>query len=182
MSTNGDAVLDLGGPPLTGGWAGIATSFDASGQHRWQSADLPFVADAQLAPSGDLVVLGESDGVGHPLQRFDKSGAASAPIVIAGPPAHVSLAVGPNDEALIVGAIYPPGVGPFATAVAASGEVLWTRNATTSGENKNYRVSATFSPSGTPLLAGGFVGTMDLGTGPISAGKWSDVFVAALPP
>ncbi|MBK9260517.1 MAG: hypothetical protein IPM54_11890 [Polyangiaceae bacterium] len=102
-----------------------------------------------------------------------------------GAPAAVipSLAVGPNDEALIAAALGPPISGLFAAAVAVSGKVLWTRTIYGQNEDGNHRVAGAFGPSGTPFLAGGFIGTMDLGPGAISTnGTAPDVFVAALPP
>jgi hypothetical protein len=177
-------VADLGaGPVNVPHQTGFVTSFDASGQHRWQSLISPLITDAQLAPSGDLVVLGMWGGNGFPIQRFDTTGATSAPVVVGAPAAIPSLAVGPNDEALIAAPLGAPGNGLFAAAVAASGEVLWTRTFNAQSEDGNYRVAGAFGPSGTPLLAGGFMGTMDLGTGAISAdGIAPDVFVAALLP
>lgn len=180
------AVIDLGDGPMTVDHAsGFVTSFDTSGQHRWQSLISPFVTDAQLAPSGDLVVLGTRELGAYPIQHFDVTGATSGPTSVDGPLplAALSLAIGANDEALIAGTLKSPGAGPFALAVDTSGEVLWTRTFDMVDENDSYRVAAAFGPASTPILAGGFTGTMDLGTGTISANaEGSDVFVAALAP
>lgn len=179
------SVVDIGaGPMNVSQITGFVTSFDASGQHRWQSLISPLVTDAQVAPSGDLVLLGVWGSKGFPIQRFDTTGATSTPVMVGAPAAVIpSLAVGPNDEALIAAALGPPISGLFAAAVAVSGEVLWTRTIYGQSEDGNHRVAGAFGSSGTPFLAGGFIGTMDLGTGAISAnGTAPDIFVAALPP
>jgi hypothetical protein len=176
--------LDLGAGPMNGPHqTGFVTSFDAAGQHRWQSLTHPLVADARLAPSGALVVAGVWDGEGFPVQRFDTTGATSDPFVIQGPASTVSLALGADDEVLIAGALYPPGGGPFVAAADAAGNVSWTRTFETHNEDGTDRASGALGPGATPWIAGGFMGSMDLGTGPvIASGKWPDVFVAALAP
>jgi hypothetical protein len=183
---DGDSEIDLGAGPMWAGsssQSGFVTSFDAAGEHRWQSLVEPLIVDATLAPSGALVVAGVWNGAQFPVQRFDTTGATSEPVLLESPEGTVSLAVGANDEALLAGALLPPLAGPFAIALDASGEVLWNRTFDAMSEGGNYRVAGAFGPAKTPWLAGGFMGTMDFGTGAITAeGKWPDVFVAALQP
>lgn len=104
--------------------------------------------------------------------------AALASSMLAGCGARSSLL----DDVPIEPACAPASTASFAKRFA-SGEVLWTRTIDTSNPSDNYRVAAASGPAGTVFLAGGFTGTMDLGTGALSAeGDGADVFVAALPP
>ncbi|HEX7600687.1 MAG TPA: hypothetical protein VF316_03740, partial [Polyangiaceae bacterium] len=180
--------LDLGGGPMgsSESQSGYVASFDAFGQHRWDKLVDPLVTDAAVAPSsGDLVVLGVWDGNGFPLQRFDRSGTPSALVITAAPEGTPSLAVSADGEALIAIALPPTAgkCGIFSTAVAASGETLWTKMVNPPDGLQSYRVAAAFGPEGTPLLAGGFTGAMDLGTGAVAAEAGQpDIFVAGVAP
>lgn len=185
-----DGIIDIGAGPITAPHQnGFVTAFTAAGDHRWSylPSEIFLPADVRVAPSGAVVVAGGWDGFGYPLRRFDADlGWLGGSASILGPAGFPSLAVGPDDAAVIAASLQTPVAGDsglLAFAVAPSGAALWMRSFIGFDANQLYRVAVDVGPSGTPILAGGFTGTMDLETGALSSIEGgSDVFVAGIQP
>ncbi|MFL5320615.1 MAG: PQQ-binding-like beta-propeller repeat protein [Myxococcaceae bacterium] len=171
--TSGDALYALDG-------RGHLLKLDATGTQLWSHAVSGSEQVISL-PSGDAVVLGydgnatriRSDGTGD-LWTYHP--ATEAPGV---------MAASPQGTILISSNFKEGGCASFALhEISGSGAVIATRtfHNVMCREDAFVETSVAFTPSGAPLAAGVFNGTVDFGTGAKTASGGADDFLLRLAP
>lgn len=149
---------------------GFVTSFDASGQHRWEALIEPLVTDSAIDRSGNLVLVGQWDGGGAPLAGFDRAGAMIGGFEIPIQSDAPMIAADPGGDVLVVGSL---GVGVFAARANLTTGVRWIRSFISpnapGGPGSDYNAAPAFGPPGAPIVGASFPGTLDLGTGLLTA-------------
>lgn len=177
--------LDLGGGPIDdfAPQTGFVTVFDAAGDHRWAKLTSPLVTDSRVSETGTLVLLGGWDGYGFSVVRYDPDGKTEKLTSTAATAGTASLLLGPGGEAWVTGVHHPywsNDNGIFLHVIDTHGELVSTRT-WSSGVLDRYRAAVAVTPAGEPVLSGGFTGTIDMGTGAMTAGGFADLFVARGP-
>jgi hypothetical protein len=162
--------IDLGSGPMSTSLTGFVTSFDASAHHRWEALIEPQVTDSAIDGSGNLVLIGQWDGGGAPLAGFDRAGAMIGGFEIPIQSDAPMIAADPGGDVLVVGSL---GVGVFAARANLTTGVRWIRSFISpnapGGPGSDYNAAPAFGPPGAPIVGASFPGTLDLGTGPLTA-------------
>lgn len=206
-------ALDAGGGPLPSNYIdAFVVKLDPQGNHLWSkqiggperqevyiASDGAggFVLGGQFNQSidvgaGPILGDGEWDAI---VARFDGDGALLWSKVLAGPGAQAAprVVVDSLGDILLAGTFtgsIDPGSGPIPSAglndvylieLDSAGALLWAR---TYGDVKEqFPPIPAFGASGDLFLTGAFLGSIDLGSGPlVSAGLDPDVFLAKLDP
>jgi hypothetical protein len=184
--TLGIGELDLGDGPFWNDTArGFVATFGPSGDYRWaQILDLGLL-DAHVDASDTLAALGSQTDSGIPVVHVAAGGSVLGQSLFPLPfMANLILQMGVDARGDVLG-VENAGSGLAAVEQSRVGQVLWNRPISATG---GVYALATFGGTPTPVLAGGFQGTLDLGTGPltplpgVNGAATDSVFVAVLPP
>jgi hypothetical protein len=189
----GSSTLDLGGGAFvhqsSGGQVNFLTAFDDEGHHLWEKFPFyPWPDDMAVDAQGRLLVLGSA----AVLLGMSPEGEQVLSVPIPDTLIYERVAADANGHVLLGGQLAYPGTdahvppagdGVIAAELDASGEFLWSKTfPAPPGSGSRYLAIPALGRDGTPWLAGGFSGALDMGQGTLAAEGAADAFLAELPP
>lgn len=191
---NHEGVVDLGGgPEMSSGYAqtSFLTSFDGAGNYLWDQrflSPMVFPADSLVDGAGLLKISSGEIGLtvrGSGGEILASTGDAA----IANYVARMNLDAG--GEILLggmrgfqsfYGGVLTGDPAVFAAKLDPGGKVLWSRFFSGPPETfGQYSAVSAFGPTGSPWVAGTFLGGLDFGQGLLTSQGRGSIFLAQLP-